>query len=252
MAQHVADVLEVPVACIRVVNPAEDEYQEVQMRLKSMDAHSGLKAFGVLEFAQGHPLMGTEGQEALQNHGSELMYQLGRLCAMDVLMNNLDRIPIPVWQNEGNLGNVMVTKHGCSILGIDQQVNLIMPGPGLAMYMKKVVKLIADVSPNGDPSCIVEKLRQALMENCGAAITDEAAVIFLRGLHLGLGHIAHQWRKGHLKQALEAGKKNSLDRFADVPDVNSRCLLFHQQLDTLNSMCNFLCTVAELISSELP
>ena len=223
MAQKVADVLDVPIAHVRVVSRGQEEFQDIQTSLiKHFDGDwrqaefigiwenadgtredVGVSFFGVLEFAQGHVLMGREGHDALQASIApepKLMYQLGRLCAMDVLINNLDRVPLPVWQNEGNLGNVMVTGHGGAILGIDQQINLVMSGSGLDMYLEKVAKLLVNCSPKGDPSMITAKLRRALEENCGASISDDAAADFIYGLRQGLEGIAHQWRRGSLKK----------------------------------------------------
>ena len=40
--------------------------------------------------------------------GQARLWSLGRVLAMDMLVNNFDRFPL-VWDNEGNAGNVMLT-----------------------------------------------------------------------------------------------------------------------------------------------
>ena len=269
MAQHVADVLGVPVAHVRVVNRAQDEFQDIQASLKRFicgdwrqaeflgvwekedgTTDLGILFFGVLEFAAGHVLMGTEGHDALQAPAPKVMHQLGRICAMDVLINNLDRIPLPVWQNEGNLGNVIVLRD--TVVGIDQQVNLVMPGSGLDKYLAKVAMLVADSSSEGDRSKIIAKLRKAFEENCAAVISDDAAGHFVHGLRQGLEDIALHWRAGSLKKGLQKGLAACLEAFIiDTNNVEYR-IGTQPQLGTLDAMCEFVCTVAETISQEIP
>merc|ERR1719453_2377157 len=99
------------------------------------------------EFVPGFGLMGIEAQQAVSNPSHELLTALGELCAFDVVLNNMDRMPLPLWQNEGNLSNIMVS--GATIVGIDQQVNAVMEGPGLDQYLKKLAALIVDINTGG-------------------------------------------------------------------------------------------------------
>ncbi|CAJ1381875.1 unnamed protein product, partial [Effrenium voratum] len=128
LAQVLAETL-VNVARARIVKRGEEEFDEIQaqaVRCCEQGADIGLASyfilglsqeegrwqankssvnfFGVLEFVNGHALMGVEGQLALQDPGDQFLQDLGRLCAFDVLINNFDRVPLPVWQNEGNFG----------------------------------------------------------------------------------------------------------------------------------------------------
>ncbi|CAE7266805.1 unnamed protein product [Symbiodinium sp. CCMP2456] len=269
MAQHIADVLEVPIAHVRVVTRAQEEFREIQASLSRFingdwkqaellgvwDHADGVRDiggnfFGVLEFAAGHVLMGHEGHDALQAPELKLMHQLGRLCAMDVLINNLDRIPLPVWQNEGNLGNVIVARD--TVVGIDQQVNLVMPGIGLDNYLGKVATLVAACSPEGDPSLITAKLCKALEENCAAVISNNAAADFVHGLRHGLEDIAHHWRGGSLKKGLEKGQEACLKTFIIDTPAMDHTIGTQPQLSTLDAACEFVCAVAEKISSDMP
>merc|ERR1711870_191859 len=127
-------------------------------------------------------------------------------------MGNLDRIPLPVWQNEGNLGNVMVVQAGKSIVGIDQQVNLIAPGVGLDRYTEKVKQIVLDASPTGNPTSIISKFKQAMLENCGAELSEEVCTHVVLGLREGFADIAKAWNSGDLRRALDQAEAACLDR----------------------------------------
>ena len=53
---------------------------------------------------------GSSPLEGASLSSASIMEQLGRMTAVDVALNNLDRLPLGVWGNEGNLGNVLITK----------------------------------------------------------------------------------------------------------------------------------------------
>lgn len=287
LTQCVAEALHLPIAKVRVVKDGENELDEIRKgalkianALKRVDgdreANMGLAlvfslgiisvgdgiykvadeqelgeyiGVGVLEYVQGHPLMGLEGNSVMRAPSPALLSALGHLCAFDVLINNLDRVPLPLWQNEGNLGNVMVTCTGASLVGIDQQINLIVEGPGLEMYLEKVRKLVNDSKPGGQPSAIVAKLRQAMIENCGAELSDAAASLIIAGLHSGFEKIADAWKSGELKRSLEIGESVCFDRFIfDGPQVKNSAI---PQLGTTDAMSEFVCKVAAQIASSL-
>jgi len=47
--------------------------------------------------------------------------ELGEVLAVDMFLNNSDRINSPIWKNDGNAGNILVLKNPAnfSIVGID-------------------------------------------------------------------------------------------------------------------------------------
>jgi hypothetical protein len=60
----------------------------------------------------------VKGQSLLEIYPSDprlqeesVLRKLGELMAIDVLFNNLDRLPLGVWRNEGNFGNVLLQKN---------------------------------------------------------------------------------------------------------------------------------------------
>jgi len=180
---------------------------------KSLPWCSATDLYGVLEFVPGCPLMGVEGQQALASPQTSLLYSLGTLCAYDVLINNMDRLPMPIWQNDGNLGNVMVTDAGSSITGIDQQVNPISKGPGLERYLSKVEVLVGNLQPGGDPAAIAIDLRQAFELNCGAQISDASLEYVYQGMRDTFAKIAAASRDGSLEKAIEDADQLCIDRF---------------------------------------
>merc|ERR1719161_998271 len=99
---------------------------------------------GILEFVPGFGLMGIEAQRILSNPNPQLLTGLGQICALDVVLNNMDRMPLPLWQNDGNLSNIMISAD--TLVGIDQQANAIVEGPGLDQYLKKLRDLIEDLT----------------------------------------------------------------------------------------------------------
>jgi Actin-fragmin kinase, catalytic len=66
----------------------------------------------VMELAEGRPLcaLGPHLGSLLCVHthtGRERLRAIGRVCALDVLCNNWDRLPL-IWSNDGNLDNIFV------------------------------------------------------------------------------------------------------------------------------------------------
>jgi len=274
-AERVADVLQVPVAHVRIVRRGDAEFGEIRQTAsqctvfgvdelhcyrtffgvtRSRDDSGvlyefggGVGLFGVLEYVGGHALMGLDGNAAMRSPARELLRGLGRLCALDVIINNMDRMPLPVWQNEGNLGNVMVVEGSSPVLGIDQQVNPVLKGPGLDSYVQKVARLVADSAPGGDPRAIVARLRTALLENCGAELADADAQQIVEGLFEGLGDAAASWRSGELERHLEEAEAQCLERMTlDGPMLGKR-----PELHALGDMRRFVCEMASHVDGAL-
>ena len=82
----------------------------------------------MLEFVPGTSL--DTAVAAMEAASLDLFADLGQLCALDLLLNNIERVPLPCRRNAGNLTNAIITPAG-RLVGIDQQVNHIEPGPGL-------------------------------------------------------------------------------------------------------------------------
>merc|ERR1719159_644361 len=110
----------------------------------------------------------------------------------------MDRMPLPLWQNDGNLSNVMVS--GDEIVGIDQQVNPIVEGPGLDRYLERLHALVEDITAGGKN--ISATLKQAFFENCGSDMSAEHLAVIISSLHQKLQHVAELWQSGEIQQCL--------------------------------------------------
>lgn len=74
---------------------------------------------------------------------AELLWALGKLTAYDALINNWDRLSVSlVWDNKGNFTNVVVEEDTLDLVGIDQCVYPIDPGPGLDTYQERLGALV--------------------------------------------------------------------------------------------------------------
>merc|ERR1719410_2759750 len=100
----------------------------------------------------------------------EMYVQLGRLCAADTIINNMDRIPLPIWDNSGNLGNIMVSAQG-DVTAIDTQINLIVDEFGKEGYFRRVRDLISDCE-SGSASKTAAHLQARLWWNPPPAVLD--------------------------------------------------------------------------------
>jgi hypothetical protein len=239
MAEQAAMCCDVRVARSRVIRRAEPEKRqmmtalvdyvnavglnnEVQVRVHSKGGKAILGeesrwalADIVLEFVPGFTMQGQEAGQVLAAAPASLLQDLGRLCAFDALINNLDRVPLPIWQNEGNLGNVMISTGHDHIVGIDQQVNPIRAGSFRDSYIQKVQSLLEALATDGDISLIVKRLEMVLEANCGVKLENEQADIILQGIRDGFAVIKARFEDGSLQKALEEGAAVCIDRLKD-------------------------------------
>mmetsp|Transcript_84913 Transcript_84913/g.253108 ORF Transcript_84913/g.253108 Transcript_84913/m.253108 type:complete len:891 (-) Transcript_84913:133-2805(-) len=199
LAQHVAEALGVPVARCRVLRVGRaGEAGEVrrgvmaapvavpghEVHVASALVGSGgvwaaREFLGVLDFVPGIGMQGPLAREALMVPGPGVLRGLGRLCALDVLLNNLDRAPLPVWDNEGNLANILMVGDG--VVGIDQQVNAIGEGPGLSRFLDRVRALCGEAACPDATGPTAARLRQALLQDYGVELDAEALACAARG-----------------------------------------------------------------------
>lgn len=67
--------------------------------------------------------------------------QLGAILALDVLVNNVDRLPL-IWDHQGNAGNLMLNERNEPV-SIDGQIVGLRADSGRAEYMERVRHLLA-------------------------------------------------------------------------------------------------------------
>jgi len=88
-----------------------------------------LKAYELADLGVKRPLKDWGAQvlglpEGLNDHGRQVLRDLGSLIAFDVFVNNYDRLPC-IWMNQGNPGNIMFDAVGHSVISIDNMMTCI-------------------------------------------------------------------------------------------------------------------------------
>jgi hypothetical protein len=105
-----------------------DEYQALKARLAALSEkkdegelrHRILKSLNrptilVYQFSPGRSALEVPPGDAAWSD-ARLAQRLGALLAADVALNNLDRLPLPaLWDNAGNLGNVLMRDDGIPV-----------------------------------------------------------------------------------------------------------------------------------------
>eukprot|EP00930_Biecheleria_cincta_P095121 TRINITY_DN87144_c0_g1_i1.p1 TRINITY_DN87144_c0_g1~~TRINITY_DN87144_c0_g1_i1.p1 ORF type:complete len:449 (+),score=63.98 TRINITY_DN87144_c0_g1_i1:114-1460(+) len=160
-ASFLAEALGVPTARLRVLPKTEEICRALKKAVPAIEEHAnqleikilaGTHFFGILEFVNGPIMEGIDFVETLQRQSHDAVEQfwqaLGKLIAFDCIINNYDRLPL-IWDNEGNLKNVMID--GCSVsrelrvVGIDQAVRAITRKDGLDAYCARLRQLTRSV-----------------------------------------------------------------------------------------------------------
>lgn len=277
LAGHLAEFLGVRVASARLLRYGDREFMHIkealraapapmeEHRLVALRSHGRSEFLSVLEFVRGPSLQGAEAQKALQRLSPEsvraLWRDVGRLCSLDALINNVDRAPL-LWDNEGNTANLMLALPAGgspgSLVGIDQAVNAIVSqGAGRARYLGRVGALArscfggprdAGAGPGrplgagGGPDAWTVSgglgaVREAFQIGCGVDVDEQA---LLEGLSTGLASIADRWEDGSLRESLDAGLAAASRAFsASTVDVGLR---------SAPCMREFVCEVAAALS----
>lgn len=199
------------------VDPRQAQFEKEMPKYRRMAEQNGWgemwekfklyfqKSKAVLEFIPGTPL-----DTALSGpvQPSEDMFSaMGRLCALDLLLNNMDRVPLPLWDNPlGNLSNIMVGADG-AVVGIDQQVNLITDEDGMAEYLQRVRQFVTHLMRNDFAHMKMQeaetKVQSAILEVSKAEVSRECAQALLRGIREGLVSFAEKWADGAFEAALK-------------------------------------------------
>eukprot|EP00927_Polykrikos_kofoidii_P075753 TRINITY_DN721_c0_g2_i2.p1 TRINITY_DN721_c0_g2~~TRINITY_DN721_c0_g2_i2.p1 ORF type:complete len:448 (-),score=101.62 TRINITY_DN721_c0_g2_i2:324-1604(-) len=136
---------------------------------------------------------------------------LGRLCALDALLNQDDQLAFPVWKESGKLTNIMAGGSPDMLVGIDQEVRPILDSnlEGYQARLRAMVSLLLDGSGDQEPitgydisakAAIVSN--RELFQKSGFELDDANMAIFMDGVKAGFEHIASSWNSGVLQNAV--------------------------------------------------
>jgi len=216
----------------------------------------GRQFLGVLEFVPGFVLMGPEAHAALEEANTSsssssaaapptLLLSLGRLCALDVLVNNRNRMPLPIWNNGGNLSNIIV--RGDEVVGVDQQVHCVQPLDSNHYYnsLRGFIDDIVVEGRKGQPPAPKAKamIQQALRANCGTELKDPALDAIVLGIVQGLERAAELSRSGELAEQLERIALEASEQYRQIASEQGKA--------RIEMLCSFVGKVAEEANTSL-
>jgi len=158
-AQRLAHALGVRVADMRVIDPSSEEAGSLRLNVKHASPAAGesdslpvksilrFEFLCVMEFLDGVGMMGMPAHDYLKKLEGTAeprpWRELGRLMAFDMLVNNLDRLPL-AWSNEGNLSNIMLGSSVGTVVGIDQGAAPIKHEDGLQRFLQRVRQAVRE------------------------------------------------------------------------------------------------------------
>lgn len=275
LAIRMAELLEIPVAECRVVSLENLETQaefcsilEVRNRktLKPEDeVHIREVLFGktdladlqsmsqvsrqylaVLQFVPGASLASSRPDQvsrALSGH--EVCRQIGRLAVLDMILNNMDRLPLPVWDNSGNMNNVMLAPDGSAVQGIDQQVNPISveKSESYRQRVREFSRTVLDPASSPDLTKVLKALQEDAL--CGMELPESAKESLSMGLQEGVKAVFAAWESKRFEQGFNAALQEGVKVFGFEPEG--------PEMKPLESTLDFVRTMAqEVHDAALP
>jgi hypothetical protein len=121
-------------------------------------------------------------------HSSDLLEQLGRLVAVDLLVNNYDRTPA-VWDHEGNANNVLVNQGPdgtITVHGIDQSTSKIVDefhdSSRIDEYLEKVQGAFEEAVAGNVEGKATTRVRDFLKKYMDVDVGAEGCAAYHKGL----------------------------------------------------------------------
>jgi len=226
-AQRLATALGVRTADLRILAPGDEERSRCCSGVQSVAPSTGddgwlqvRKILGatylsLVEFVDGWGMMGMQAHTHLLHNRAIAppWFELGRLMAFDMLINNFDRVPL-AWSNEGNLRNVMVGSSLGSAVGIDQTVNPITHPEGLRAYLERVRRAVSEAR-DGEARAFAA-VKEAIYANTAVELSAEELRTMREGCNDFATELVRQARAGELTQVLETISDEVSSAFADM------------------------------------
>jgi hypothetical protein len=174
----------------------------------------------VMEFVDGFVMMGIPAHNLLRKNENckPPWYDLGRLMAFDMLINNFDRLPV-AWSNDGNLCNVMLGSRLGPVIGIDQAVNAITHEGGRKDYVARVCK--AAIEARDGESTSFAAVKTAIYNNTAAELNDCELTDLRAGCLEFLRTVADLTRRGQFQEIVEAVSVDVAKLFARTEESES-------------------------------
>lgn len=231
LAEHVAPTLHAKVAAVRYFPAKTEEHKEIANCIArlgrtngKMLSRSGGNNFnasatpvGVIEFVPGARLDSSDAPKILGGFAPNLLKSLGRLAALDALLNNAARALLPIWDDgPGDLSTLVVASDEQSIVGMGQAVNPIDDVLDVQTYFARLRYLAAQVThPTTTTmiSAISFKIRRAIFLACGVSLQNQSLALILQGVKDGFTKIADDWENGVLVHRLEKAEELLLSNF---------------------------------------
>lgn len=226
-AQGLAVALGVRTAQMRVVTQGQDESAAIARALQTavplVEDHKfqigrvpggpSAGAVVVMEYVGGCAMMGLPAHEHLKQHqgSSALWCSLGRLIGFDLLLNNFDRLPL-AWNNEGNLGNVMLSSTSNMVVGIDQSAQPITNDMGLSNYTARVGRACLEARDGMGES--FQAVKQAIFNNTAIELSSEDVNHLRQGCLDFLQEVAQLTSSGDLDNILDDVAKHVTSELA--------------------------------------
>jgi hypothetical protein len=127
-----------------------------------------------MEFIRGSTLDSVD-PASLSGRLNEVSFEdIGKMFVLDVLINNFDRIPGNMWNNDGNIGNLMITNDG-RIYGIDQGIVSPVNSDAVSNYLAKVASNFEEFKSNPSGCKMVEEIWNFTNSKTGECFTDSDA-----------------------------------------------------------------------------
>lgn len=101
------------------------------------------------------------------------MRDVGAVCALDVILNNADRLPL-LWHNNGNAANLMFCQSRNRVVAIDQAAFSVPSGAGRDDYLRSVRQLCQELCVSSS-TARAETASPTVARMC-ARLREEAAV----------------------------------------------------------------------------
>eukprot|EP01103_Thecamoeba_quadrilineata_P003152 TRINITY_DN12962_c0_g1_i1.p1 TRINITY_DN12962_c0_g1~~TRINITY_DN12962_c0_g1_i1.p1 ORF type:complete len:420 (-),score=82.41 TRINITY_DN12962_c0_g1_i1:104-1330(-) len=162
----------------------------------------------IMQFVEGVSLGDLSLEEALKIFsGTDIATRkrfrdIGKLIALDMSVNNWDRLPF-AWDNEGNTFNVMIQtkseKHPGKVVGIDFGMTCIIPtisnkpNPNYEAYFKRISDLIKSLLHNSRPAYLTEgfaRLKLSFFKSVEYDLTPQNIVDLRIGILDGIVRLA--------------------------------------------------------------